>query len=359
MTDIFAYTNLNIKSALRKITTSGKKCLILIDKKKKILGTLSDGDIRRAILKGSDLNLSIKSIYKKNPFICYEKNLNYNILKKIFLKKKLDLIPIVNKNKEVVKVIYLEDVFKNLNKNKKKLNKKNKIKKDIATVIIAGGVGSRLEPFTQVLPKALLPVHNKPVINHIINKFLNFNYRKFFIIINYKAKILKAYFNENTNDFSLKFLQEDKPLGTASSLGLLKNKVTRSFFLSNCDIILDINYNDLYNFHEQNSFKLTIVVSTTQITIPYGSCKLNRDGSLKKLFEKPEYSFLANVGLYVIHPKILKYIPKHKKFDITDLLVLLKRKKIKVGVFPSDEESWSDVGEWDKYKKTLDNIDRK
>lgn len=351
MKNIFALQKINIKSALRQISISGQKCLIIIDKKKKILGTLSDGDLRRAILKGKKLNSSIKNIYKKEPFTLVESSINSDNLKKIFLNKKLDLIPVINNKKEVVKVLYLKDVFKNLNS--------KVIKNNIYTVIMAGGIGSRLEPFTNVLPKALVPVQNKPVINHIISKFCAYNYNKFYIILNYKAKILRAYFDENKENIFLRFLEEKSPLGTASSLSLLKNKIKEPFFLSNCDIIVNINYNDLYKFHEEKKYKFTIVVSTKQITIPYGSCKLNSDGSLRRIFEKPEYNFLANVGLYVMSPEIINYIPLNQRFDITDLLEILKKKKIKVGVFPIDEGSWVDVGQWEEYRKTLNYIDRK
>ena len=348
MKNIFSLPTATIRNCLKQISETGRKCLIIVDKKNKLLGTLSDGDIRRAILNGKNLSRFIKDIYMKNPTTCSESNVNEEKLKKIFLTKKLDLIPIINYKKEVIRVIYFQDVFKNL-KNKNKI-------KNIFTVIMAGGRGSRLEPFTQILPKALIPVHNKPIISHIIHNFCVYNFRKFFIVINYKAKILKAYFDERVEDISLKFLEEKKPLGTASSLTLLKSKIKKSFFLSNCDILVNIDYNDLYQFHEKKNYKFTIVVSTKQITIPYGDCKLNKDGSLKKILEKPQYNFLANVGLYVIHPDIIKHIPKNKKFDIPNLLQTLKSKKIKVGVYPIDESSWKDVGQWAEYRKTLDSF---
>ena len=201
----------SIKDALKKLSVTGEKCLIVIDQRSKLLGTLSDGDLRKAILSGAVLSDTIESLYQSKPTVLVEGSYNIDKAKKIFIKNKFDLIPIVDQNNVVVDVLIWANVFKN---DKKKIRQAL----DVPVVIMAGGRGSRLEPFTKVLPKPLVPIHDKPIIEHIIERFTEIGCSDFHLTVNYKGKILKAYFEELQPDYQVQFVEELEPLGTAGSL---------------------------------------------------------------------------------------------------------------------------------------------
>ena len=347
MKELFIQPNASIKDAFRQLDKSGKKCLIVANKKNKLLGTLTDGDVRKAILKGKFLKDNINGIYEKNPTLLKKGNYSPNEIKDLFLKKKVDVIPIVDSSKKVVDLIFFTEIFKK--------NKNNKHYKNLSTavVIMAGGKGTRLEPFTNVLPKPLVPINEKPVIEHIIERFVKNRFYNFFITLNYKSKILKAYFQETKPKFKLSFIDEPKPLGTAGGLSLLGSKLKKPFIVTNCDTIIDVNFDDLINFHITNSNDVTLVASSKEHIIPYGTCKLTKKGYLQKIIEKPKFDFFVNVGLYVLNPNLIKLIPKNKTYDMTDFKKMIKTKKKKVGVYPIDDESWIDVGQWSEYHKAV------
>ena len=340
----------NIKNALNQMTRTGEKCLVVVDKKNRLLGTLSDGDVRKAILNGKIHEDKINEYYQKRPTFLRKENYSLSQAKNIFLKKRIDVIPIVERSKKVVDVITFENIFK---KNKSVIHTKTFSK---TVVIMAGGKGARLEPFTNVLPKPLVPINEKPVIEHIIEKFIKNKVSNFFITSNYKSKIIKAYFHEMKPKFKLTFIDESKPLGTAGGLSLLEGKIKKPFIVTNCDTIINIDFDDLMNFHISNGNALTLVASSKEHTIPYGTCKLTKKGHLHKIIEKPKFDFFVNVGLYVLNPNLIKLIPKNKSYDMIDLIQLIKTRKKQIGVYPIDDESWIDVGQWSEYRKAVDRL---
>ena len=245
--------------------------------------------------------------------------------------------------KIVIDYLTWNDFFKN--------EKKFEILNKIPLVVMAGGKGTRMEPFTKIFPKALLPVKEKPIIQHIIEKFAQSGVNKFFITVNYKTVILKSFFSELNLNYSISFIHEKNPLGTVGGLRLLKNKVLTPFFVTNCDTIINVNYDNVYRFHLKNKNDLTLVASNKQYQVPYGVCQISKKGSLHKLIEKPKHDYLVNTGLYIMNPKVLNLIPKNKFLNINNLLKSIKRKKMKIGVYPVSEESWSDIGQWSEYNK--------
>ena len=180
---------------------------------------------------------------------------------------------------------------------------------------MAGGKGTRLEPFTKILPKPLVPVHEKPIIEHIIKMFTEYGCNDFYLTVNYKSKILKAYFEEINPEYTIKFIEEEKPLGTAGSLKYLSGMLESPFFVTNCDIIVKSNYHSLYKFHKEGNYDLTLVASAKEYIIPYGTCDLNGDGSLSNINEKPQFDFLINTGLYLINPNLLELIKENQKIS--------------------------------------------
>ena len=340
--------NKTIKHAMEQINLNKHKCIVVVDKSKKMLGTLSDGDIRGAILKSFKLDSKISQIFNRKAKFIFKKYCTDEKLKKLFLTKNYDIIPILDKNKKVVDVTYWSKIFKN------NFSKKSKI--DIPVVVMAGGEGTRMRPFTHILPKPLIPINDKPVIEHIMEKFVIQGLSNFIFTINHKAEIMKAFFKEMETTYKIKYLEEKKPLGTIGSIRLLKNKIKKNFFVINCDTIINIDYKEVLNFHIKKKNVITIIACAKEYEIPYGICKTNNSGQLKKLTEKPKMNFLANSGAYMFDPKIINLIPAKKKFDVNELVILAKKKKMKVGVFPIGEGNWFDVGQWGEYKKTINSI---
>ena len=350
MKNLLIKPNLKIKNALKQMTETGEKCLVVVDRKNKLLGTLSDGDVRKAILNGKIHEDKINEYYQKRPTFLRKENYSLNQAKNIFLKKRIDVIPIVERSKKIVDVITFENIFK---KKKSSIHSKTFSK---TVIIMAGGKGTRLEPFTNVLPKPLVPINEKPVIEHIIEKFTENKVSNFFITSNYKSKIIKAYFLEMKPKFKLSFIDEPKPLGTAGGLSLLVGKIKKPFIVTNCDTIININFDNLMSFHISNRNNLTLVASSKEYIIPYGTCKLNKNGKLQNIIEKPKLDFFVNIGLFVFSPYIIKLIPKKTAYHMPDLIKLAKSKKKQVGVYPIDDESWIDVGQWSEYRKAIEKL---
>ena len=225
--------------------------------------------------------------------------------------------------------------------------------RDTYALILAGGKGSRLEPFTKVLPKPLVPIQEKPIIEHIIERFTILGCSDFHLMVNYKGGIIKAYFEELQPDYSLQFIEETEPLGTVGSLHFLDGKFNQPFFLTNCDIIIKADYVSLYEFHQKGNYDITLVASDKEFIIPYGTCELNRKGDLSHIIEKPQYDFLVNTGLYVLNPDMLKLIPEKRFYHITHLIEDVKNQGKKVGVFPIDDDAWIDVGQWTEYQQAV------
>lgn len=338
--------NQPIRLALEKINKSGLRSIIVINNKNKMRGIVTDGDIRRAILKGIKLNEKINKIYNFNPTFVTEKKINNENLKNIFLNKKVDIIPIVDDKKKLKRIIKINDFF--YNKTNLANSKKNPI------VLMAGGLGTRLSPFTNILPKALLPLNGKPIIDHILQRFFDQKYSNFYLCLRHQAEIIKAYLKKNKNS-KVNYINEKKPLGTAGALRLLKNKINTDFFLSNCDVLFDVNFDDILLFHKKNKNDITLVASEKEYKIQYGVCKLNKSGHLINMVEKPTFDYLVNVGLYLMSNKILKIIP-NSYFDLPDLIRLAKKKNYKISVYIISNKSWLDVGQWEDFNHSSEKI---
>tara|TARA_A100001388_G_C28714113_1_gene472800 strand:+ start:89 stop:1156 length:1068 start_codon:yes stop_codon:yes gene_type:complete len=333
-----------ISSCSLKMNKNNSSFLIVSNKEKVLLGTFSMGDLRFALYHGAQLNSQIKNHFNSKPIYLFNKKYNQSNLKNLFSNKKISVIPIVDSRKRIIGIITRENFFK--------FNKNTLPKIDVPVVIMSGGKGSRLKPFSDILPKALIPVKNKTVLERIIEKFLDFGVSKIYIITNYKSNIIKSYFEEKKYRKKLKFLKEPKELGTAGGLKLVSKEIKKNFIVTNCDVLHDFNYQDFIKFHLYNKFKMSVVGSFKSYSIPYGICELDKKGILNKIDEKPRQNIIINTGFYIIDKNLLKYIPRNKFFHITDLISKAQSEKNKIGLFPINDNNWSDVGEWNEYYKT-------
>jgi len=186
-----------------------------------------------------------------------------------------------------------------------------------------------------------------------MDRFISAGCMRFFLSLNYKADMIKYYLSNLSHPYDVSYFEEDIPLGTAGSLFLLKNKISSSFFISNCDIIIDQNIIDIYDYHKENKNEMTVVGSLKHLKIPYGTIETGSNGLLLSLKEKPELTFFINSGMYLLEPELLEEIPDNTFFHITDLIETIKARNGKVGVFPVSENSWHDVGEWKEYFHTM------
>ncbi len=339
--------NITISKAIKFLGSAKYKTLILVDNKKTLVGTLTDGDLRRAVLKGATFKNKIDRYIFKKPFTLYESEIEKEKIQKIFSNRKLAIlaIPIISKNKKVLRVIYPNNLTDS--SFYKKLN--------LSVVIMAGGKGKRLAPFTSILPKPLVPLDGKTILEQIMQKFKKNKFDKFLISVNYKKDIIKAYLKELKN-YKFKYINEKNFTGTAGSLKLMKRYLTKEFILTNCDIICDLNYQEFVNYHRKNHYDITIVSSKKNFKIPYGICEINKNMTLNKMIEKPNYNFFVNTGLYILNKKLINFLPKKAFVDMNDFLEILKKSNKKIGVFPIEESNWIDIGQWNEYTDAKNKI---
>ena len=339
---------ISIRQAMKAMTAIAEKCLVVVDDNKKILGTLTDGDLRRSILSGRKFTKDISKSYNTKPTMLIKNKYTIKEAKYLLREKKLDLIPIVDQNNMLVDYVTWSNMNIRKESSKKLIN--------VPVVIMAGGMGTRLEPVTKILPKPLVPIQEKPIIEHIIERFTAIGCSNFYLTVSYKSKILKAYFEELQPDYNSKFINEEKPLGTASSLGYLKGKFNEPFFVSNCDIIINTDYVSIYDYHKAGGYDITLIASAKEYIIPYGTCELNNEGYLSRINEQPQYDFLINTGLYILNPNVLNLIPKNRLYHLTHLIDDVMKEGKKVGVFPVNDEDWIDIGHLEEYKKIVNKI---
>jgi NDP-sugar pyrophosphorylase family protein len=207
-----------------------------------------------------------------------------------------------------------------------------------------------LKPITNVLPKPLFPIGEKTILELIMDRFCEIQCNHFYISLNYKSGIIKQYLDSlKDHEYNIVYIEEDRPLGTAGSLHLLKDTINSTFFVSNCDIIIDTEYGEIYDYHIQNKNDLTIVGALKHYSIPYGTITTGKEGMMESFSEKPEFTFQVNSGMYILEAGLLHEIPEGQSFDITDLIKNLQDRNGKIGVFPVSEKSWKDIGNWNDY----------
>lgn len=336
-----------LSAALRTMDEVEHKLLIIVDDEKKFLGLLSIGDIQRAIIANAELGAHCINFVRKNLKIARITDSREDIQKQI-LQYRLEYMPILDEQNLIADVVFWEDVIVSpiVNAVNDPLN--------LPVVIMAGGFGTRLKPLTNILPKPLLPYGNTTILENIIDRFKKSGCNDFYISVNYKADLIQFYFDSlGEKDYSVNLFTEDMPLGTAGSLCLLKDKLTTTFFVSNCDILIEQDYAEIYDYHKEHNNELTLVASLKQYNIPYGTLESGVNGELLSLKEKPELTFMINCGMYILEPHLLQEIPENQFFHITDLIEKIKTRGGRVGVFPISEKSWIDIGEWPLYSKVL------
>ena len=332
--------NETVNNIIQKLNTSNLK-ILLIRENKKIIGIFTEGDFRKAVLNGIDINKPVKNFINKN-YKFLNKNYNKKKVINIFKKnKKIHVLPVLNDDKTLLKILTRSDFFK------KKYTKIN----NTSVVIMAGGKGTRLQPFTDILPKPLLPLGDTTLLDKIIQQFSSTGYTNFFVTLNNKKDLIKSYIKENLKKFKINIIEEKKHLGTIGSLRLIDKNLSNYFFVTNCDILIDANFQNIVEQHILSKCDLTIVSSFKSFEIPYGVFKISKKADLSDFKEKPSFNHLVNCGVYLMNKKLIKYIPKNKACDIDELLKILIKNKKKIKIYPIPGYAWQDFGAWKEYFK--------
>ncbi|MFH2060661.1 MAG: sugar phosphate nucleotidyltransferase [Pseudomonadota bacterium] len=339
--------DVSISKVLEQFNKTGEKVLLVVDQKK-LVGVITDGDIRRAVLSGKSIEEPVTQIYNKSPFYIDESAFDIDAAKKIFLKQKIDLLPVVNGAMEVKDYITWDMAFSEHGFHVKKLGKI-----DIPVVIMAGGKGTRLEPVTTIIPKPLIPVGPKTIVEHIMERFMNNGVQEFYFTLNYLGEMIKAYLNSIDQENRLHYVFEKDFYGTAGSLKLIEMDLPETFIVSNCDILVNADYADVLKTHQVNNADLTILSAFQRHRIPYGVIEFKENGIVTMIKEKPEKTVVINTGVYVVNSECLKYIPDGKMFHMTDLIEALMKDNKKVATYPVNENDYIDIGQWDEYRKAV------
>lgn len=337
--------NLNVKETLKRMDEGGAKILFVVDENDVFKGVVSDGDIRRYFLSHGSLHAPVTKVYNPDPMFI-KKGFKKEDVKALMIERKVEVLPIVDENMQLVDSLLWTDLFE----------EDYEVvcgRAQIPVVVMAGGKGERLGPFTNIFPKSLIPMGDKPMIEVIVNRFKKYGADEFYLILNHKGEMIKIYFDHLEKDYKLKYIYEKEFLGTAGGLCLLPRGIGDTFFVSNCDILVKADYVDLLAFHERNDNMLTVVGTIQHHKIPYGIIHFEKEGKIKNIEEKPERDLTVNTGVYVLNKRVLRHIPRNEIFDMPDLIHVLLEKDIKVGVYPVSQQSYVDVGQWEEYIESI------
>ncbi|MFC1590817.1 sugar phosphate nucleotidyltransferase, partial [Candidatus Omnitrophota bacterium] len=327
------------------------KVLLVIDRKDKLLGTINNGDIRRYMLTGKTLKRNIRGIYNRNPVYIQKEEYSADLAYKMIIKNKIELLPVLDANHKVIDFTTWDEA---LSSGRREAPRAGRV--DIPVVIMSGGRGKRLEPFSKILPKPLIPIGEKPIVEIIIDEFKKHGISEYYLTLDYKGKMIQSYFDNIEKDYKLHYLWDEKQSGTAGSLRLLEKEKSAVFIVSNCDVIVNANFEEVIKFHKEHKSDLTIISAMQHHKIPYGVVKFKENGKVVNIIEKPEYTFIVNTGVYVLNRKSLGIIPEGKCFDMPELIENLIKNGKNVCTYPVTENDYVDIGQWDVYKKVLEKM---
>lgn len=306
--------------------------------------TLTDGDIRRHILQKGSLDIAAGKIANYD-FKCATDKHSHEDIQAILQKWEIKCLPIIDHTGRLIDVAFLHE--------------RPEVRKtvvDVPVVIMAGGKGTRLYPYTKILPKPLIPVGDLTITEHILGEFSKYGCERFTMIVNHKKNMIKAFFADEETNYQVEFIDEEQPLGTGGGLKLLTGRIKQTFFMTNCDVLILEDYGKILNYHRQAGNMLTMICTTKKITIPYGTVEIDEKGAISGLTEKPSFSFLTNTGFYVIEPEFLDFIPENTFIHITDIIQKCIDQGKRIGIYPISEYQWSDMGQYEELEKMKEKM---
>jgi len=334
--DIVVTPDVSVRKVLEIIDKSSKQIALVVDNDNKLLGTISDGDIRRALLNNISLEDSIENIYNKNPTVANINDSREEIIN-ICSAKKIHQIPIVDNNANLVGLEVLDELI-------------SKEKKENRVVLMVGGLGTRLRPLTEKTPKPMLHVGGKPILQTIVEKFASYGFVNIVMCVGYKSDIIQNYFGDGSKfGVNIEYVLEKKRMGTAGALSLLREKPTEPFFVMNGDLLTNINFEHLLEYHLSSDAMATMCVREYDFQVPYGVVNVKNEKILS-IEEKPVQKFFVSAGIYVLEPKCIDLIPKNNFYDMPALFEKLIENKENAISFPL-REYWLDIGRMEEYER--------
>lgn len=336
--------SVSMLDAMKRMDEVKVKMLFVFDGEH-FVSILTVGDIQRAIVKNIALEEQVGRVVDRNKKFAI-KGEPMEAIREKMLRLRAECMPVLDERGELAEVVFWRDLFENE-------ETEFRLKIDLPVVIMAGGKGTRLKPITNVIPKPLVPIGDKTILEVILDQFESIGCHKFYMSVNYKADMMKYYLSQLDHKYDIEFFMEEKPLGTIGSVSLLKGKITTPFFVSNCDSINEQDYRDVWDYHVNNHNDMTIVTMVKSFKIPYGVIETGEDGLMTALKEKPEQTYQVNTGVYILNPELIDEIPEGEFFHITHLMEKIKARGGRVGCFPVSEHAWKDMGEWPEYLKMI------
>lgn len=337
--------DLSVRQVMQKLNDTGMEIVFVTGPGGVLSGVVTNGDVRSYILRSGSLEARVADMMTSDPVVVVRDGRERESAGNLMKSRRLSCIPIVDEARRLVDAIWWEQLFEEKQRLYEPLG--------LPVVIMAGGMGTRLEPFTRVLPKPLIPIGDKSIIEIIMDKYKAHGCEEFHISINYKANLIKAYFGDMGSAYSINYIEEPKFLGTAGSLKLLEGRIDRSFFVNNCDIIVDVDYARILDQHRSSANAITLVCSLRNFRIPYGIIEMDAERNLCEIREKPEYNFHVNTGMYLLEPSVFKHVPRDRFFHITDLIKACRAAGEKVGVHSIHDKAWTDIGQVEELFLTL------
>ncbi|TAN45243.1 MAG: CBS domain-containing protein [Nitrospirae bacterium] len=337
-----------IKQAMQILTLTSEKILFVVDSKEKLLGTLTDGDIRSGLINGLDFSETIDKVMNIE-FISLgidEPGMREKARTRM-VENKIEQVPVIDEKGKIIDIFLWTDIL-----GEKRVSKPAKLLGN-QVVIMAGGKGTRLDPFTKILPKPLIPVGNRAIIELIMEKFYFSGFHRFIYTLNYKKEYIKLFLKENSLPYDISWIDEDEFLGTAGGLSLLRDKIADTFFVTNCDSLISVDFNDVLNWHKNHKAMMTVVGCHNEVRIPFGVLQFS-NGKLERIMEKPVHDVIINTGVYVIEPHVLSMIPEGQHMDMNQLIDKAAQEGV-VAVYPI-YDGWLDIGQWEEYRKSLEKM---
>lgn len=333
--------DITLIDALRRINSLAPEPLVLfvVDDENRMVGTLTDGDSRRALISGANLFDKAKEVMQRNYHFMTSKNAT-NVIKIRHQKEmKMKLVPILDKERHIIDVLNLE---------------RYKSRLPVDAVLMAGGKGERLRPLTEKTPKPLLPVGDKAIIDHNIDHLISYGIKHISVTVNYLKEQIEDHFKEPHNGIQIQTVREPKYLGTIGSIKYVPQFFNDTIILMNSDLFTNIDYEDFYLHFQQNDAEMSVAAIPYNVSIPYGILKLDGRNVLG-LLEKPKYNYYANAGIYLIKRNALEEIPDNTFFNATDLIEKLINKSKKVIHYPLNG-TWIDIGTPQEYQRANEFI---
>lgn len=342
-----ADTSITVVEAMAMIDANAKGNLFLVDETGILRGCVTDGDIRRWILKAGDLNAPVCNIMTRTPLYLFAEE--SAAAEKLMQEKLITAIPILDRDRHIVDIRLLRE--KNTEYKKTGIDLSG-----VPVVIMAGGKGSRLYPFTKILPKPLIPIGDTPIVERILDRYLEYGITKYYMSINYKKNMIKAYFSDVESVYQIRYVEEKRPLGTAGSIRLIEECFDKPLFVTNCDALIMADYGDIYHYHIKAKNDITVVSALKNIIVPYGVIHSGKQGEIQSLEEKPQLSYFINTGMYVINSDMIEKIPENTVFHMTDLVEKVMKQHGRVGMYPVSEDSFLDMGEFSEMKRMEEKL---